>query len=61
MGGVLRVGRSAFGRTRGVPGRLLFPELCFLSSRRKPGPAVMRHGLDRFHAIKLGAEIAKDV
>jgi hypothetical protein len=27
----------------------------------KPGPAVMRYGLDRFHAIKLGAEIAKDV
>lgn len=27
----------------------------------KPGPAVMRDGLDRFHAIKLGAEIAKDV
>jgi hypothetical protein len=27
----------------------------------KPGPAVMRHGLERFHAIKLGAEIAKDV
>ena len=27
----------------------------------KPGPAVMRYGLDRFHAIKLGAAIAKDV
>lgn len=27
----------------------------------KPGPAVMRCGLERFHAIKLGAEIAKDV
>jgi hypothetical protein len=27
----------------------------------KPGPAVMRYGLERFHAIKLGAEIAKDV
>jgi hypothetical protein len=27
----------------------------------KPGPAVMRYGLDRFHAIKLGTEIAKDV
>ncbi|MFN0194545.1 MAG: hypothetical protein ACKVP5_21650 [Aestuariivirga sp.] len=27
----------------------------------KPGPAVMRHGLERFHAIKQGAEIAKDV
>ena len=27
----------------------------------KPGPAVMRYGLDRFNAIKLGAEIAKDV
>ena len=27
----------------------------------KPGPAVMRYGLDRFYAIKLGAEVAKDV
>ncbi len=27
----------------------------------KPGPEVMRHGLDRFHAIKLGAQVAKDV
>jgi hypothetical protein len=27
----------------------------------KPGPAVMRYRLDRFHAIKLGAEIAKHV
>lgn len=27
----------------------------------KPGPAVINHGLNRFHAIKLGAEIAKDV
>ena len=27
----------------------------------KPGPAVMRYGLDRYYAIKLGAEIAKDV
>jgi hypothetical protein len=27
----------------------------------KPGPQVMRHGLDRYHAIKLGAEIARDV
>lgn len=27
----------------------------------KPGPAVMRHGLDRFHAIKLGAQVARNV
>jgi Transposase DDE domain len=27
----------------------------------KPGPEVMRSGLDRFHAIKLGAQVAKDV
>lgn len=27
----------------------------------KAGPAVMRHGLDRFYAIKLGAEIVKDL
>lgn len=27
----------------------------------KPGPAVMRMGLERFHAVKLGAEVAKDV
>ena len=27
----------------------------------KPGPAVMRHGLDRFYSIKLGALVAKDV
>lgn len=27
----------------------------------KPGPEVMRYGLDRFHAIKLGAQVAKDV
>jgi Transposase DDE domain len=27
----------------------------------KPGPEVMRHGLDRFHAIKLGAQVAQDV
>lgn len=27
----------------------------------KPGPAVIRYGLDRFNAIKIGAEIAKDV
>jgi hypothetical protein len=27
----------------------------------KPGPAVMRHGLDRFHSIKLGAQVARDV
>src|SRR5262249_32105444 len=27
----------------------------------KPGPEVMRRGLDRFHAIKLGAQVAKDV
>jgi hypothetical protein len=27
----------------------------------KPGPKVMRNGLDRYHAIKLGMEIAKDV
>ena len=28
---------------------------------RKPGPEVMSHGLNRFHAIKLGAQVAKDV
>jgi hypothetical protein len=27
----------------------------------KPGPEVMRYGLDRFHAIKLGAQVIKDV
>jgi hypothetical protein len=27
----------------------------------KPDPEVMSHGLDRFHAIKLGAQLAKDV
>jgi hypothetical protein len=27
----------------------------------KPGPQVMSHGLNRFHAIKLGAQVAKDV
>lgn len=27
----------------------------------KPGPETMRHGLQRYHAIKLGTEIAKDV
>jgi hypothetical protein len=27
----------------------------------KPGPAVMRYGLDRFHAIKLGVQVAKDL
>ena len=27
----------------------------------KPGPAVMRHGLDRFHSIKIGAQVAKDL
>ena len=27
----------------------------------KPGPAVMRHGLDRFYSIKLGAHVAKDL
>jgi hypothetical protein len=27
----------------------------------KPGPEVMRYGLDRFHAIKLGAQLAKNV
>lgn len=27
----------------------------------KPGPAVMRHGLDRFYSIKVGAQVAKDV
>ena len=27
----------------------------------KPGPNVMRYGLDRYHVIKLGAQIAKDV
>ena len=27
----------------------------------KPGPAVIRHGLDRFYSIKLGAQVARDV
>ena len=27
----------------------------------KPGPEVMRYGLDRFHAIKLGTQVARDV
>lgn len=27
----------------------------------KPGPAVMRYGLDRFQAIKLGTQLAQDV
>jgi hypothetical protein len=27
----------------------------------KPGPQTMRYGLERYHAIKLGAEIAKNV
>jgi hypothetical protein len=27
----------------------------------KPGPETMRHGLERYRAIKLGTEIAKDV
>jgi hypothetical protein len=31
---------------------------CYYS---KPGPQTMRQGLERYHAIKLGTEIAKDV
>ncbi len=27
----------------------------------QPGPQTMRHGLERYHAIKLGTEVAKDV
>jgi hypothetical protein len=27
----------------------------------RPGPQVMRYGLERYHAIKLGTEIARDV
>ena len=27
----------------------------------KPGPQTMRHGLERYHAIKFGTEVAKDV